>query len=66
MTKLKKYLLVLTMGAGLGISYSAMALPGCDTCNDFYTECQAGNQTRCNQFVSGRCQYFSGQSCAIF
>jgi len=66
MTKLKKFLLVMTLGAGMGASYSAMALPGCDTCNDWYTECQAGDTARCTQFHNLRCEYFSGQECAIY
>lgn len=66
MTKLKKYLLMMTLGAGIGLSMNASALPGCETCNDFYLECQAGNAQRCAQFINLRCEYFSGQECAIF
>lgn len=66
MTKLKKCLLMMAFGAGLGLSVNAAALPGCDVCNDFYLECQAGNAQRCTQFVTLRCSYYSGQECAIF
>lgn len=66
MTKFKKCMLALVMGAGFGISLNAWALPGCDTCNDMYTSCQAGNTTACGQFSNLRCQYYSGQECAIF
>ncbi len=66
MTKLKKFLLVMTLGAGVGMSLSAVARPGCDTCNSLYTSCQGGNATSCANFDRYGCDSFSGDACAIF
>jgi hypothetical protein len=66
MTKLKKCLLMMAFGAGLGLSVNAFALPGCDACNDFYLDCQAGDAAMCTHFVNMRCYYYNTMDCAVF
>lgn len=66
MTKLKKYMLILTLGAGFGLSLNAWARPGCDSCNYIYTQCQAGDATQCANFTRLGCDWYSGNACAIF
>lgn len=66
MTKLKKYFLLMTFGAGMGLSLNAAALPGCDVCNSFYLECLEGDTMRCQQFVTLRCDWFAGMECAVY
>lgn len=67
MTKLKKCLLALTLGAGFGISFNVWAYPGCDACNNMYTLCQAGDAARCKDFDRMGCYVmYSGTDCAVF
>lgn len=67
MTKFKKCMLILMMGAGFGASFNVWAFPACDTCNDMYSECQSGDANACYHFNRLGCySAYHGLECAIF
>jgi hypothetical protein len=54
-SKLKKALLVMSMGMGLsGVAFTASAAPSYSDCVDLVAQCAAGNQNACD-VVMGLC-----------
>lgn len=50
MTRLKKIIFAACFGLGLGVSFSAYALPDYDTCVDMRDSCVAGDASACTTF----------------
>jgi len=56
MTKLKKALLTLTFGLGIGVSLSAYAQPEYATCLALSQQCDAGSQWHCDALERINCE----------